>query len=240
MLHINHVSFKAGDKEILKDIELKFEEGKIHSILGRNGTGKSTLAYLIMGVKGYRPTTGKILLDGEDISDMPVYERAKRGITLAWQHPARIEGITVGEYIELSHNPKSNFLPEECLQMVGILPSLYYNRMLDNTLSGGERKRIELASVLAMSPKFAILDEPDSGIDNLSINDIGDVIKKMRENGTGVILITHREEISHISETASIICTGKILKTGPVQEITDYFKGRCEICDHINEPEETE
>ncbi len=240
MLHINHISFTIDNKEILKDIELKFEKGSIHSILGRNGTGKSTLAALIMGIKGFRPTTGKILLNEEDITNLSVYERSQKGITLAWQNPSRIEGITVGEYLDLSHKETSKYSPAECLSMVGLSPSLYYGRMLDTTLSGGERKRIELASVLSMSPDFIILDEPDSGIDHLSLNDIANVIKKMRDNGSGVILITHREEISDIAETASIICNGTILITGKSKDISDYFKGKCEICTHINEPDELE
>ena len=237
MLHVNHVSFSIDNKEILKDIELKFEKSVIHSILGRNGTGKSTLASLIMGIRGYRPTTGKIFLNNEDISELSVYERAKKGITLAWQSPARIEGITVGEYLQLSYKDKSRYHPAECLSMVGLSPSLYFGRMLDSTLSGGERKRIELASVLAMSPDFIILDEPDSGIDHLSLNDIANVIRTIKENGSGVILITHRDKISAIAEKASIICNGTILQTGTPEKISRYFREKCESCTHINDPE---
>ena len=173
LLEIKGLTYETGNKEILDDFSLTIEASEVHALLGTNGTGKSTLAYLIVGCEGYRPTSGDIVFDGKVINDLKIHERAKLGITMAWQEPVRFEGISVEDYLTLKSN---DAIPSLYLEMVGLSPGLYLHRMVDKSLSGGERKRIELASVLALKPRLAILDEPDSGIDMLSTQDIINVI----------------------------------------------------------------
>lgn len=238
MLKLENVTIVLDGKPILRDLSLQVREAEIHSILGANGTGKSTLASLIMGLSGYRPTAGRILFRGEDITDLPVWERARRGITLAWQEPARFEGLTVAEYLELArrHGGNGDLSPAECLRKVGLAPEKYLRRAVDATLSGGERRRVELASVLAMKPKLAILDEPDSGIDPLAIENIVDVIRAIARNGGAVLLITHHEHVAAIADRASSLCGGTILKTGDPAAIARFYRNHCLECLHVNEP----
>ncbi len=238
MLQLIDVGLELNGRKILHGVNLSISEAEIHSILGVNGTGKSTLAAVIMGLSGYASATGKVLFRGEDITGLAISERAQRGITLAWQEPARFEGLTVAEYLEIgSHSTSSGFLrPKECLAKVGLEPAQYLTRAVDATLSGGERRRVELAAVLAMSPRLAILDEPDSGIDPLSIENIVDVIRTQTKNGTAVLLITHHEAVAAIADRASSLCGGTIVKTGDPQSIARSFRNHCEECAHPNEP----
>lgn len=238
MLRLENIELTAGGKPILHNLNLHVREAEIHSILGANGTGKSTLAALIMGLSGYTPTAGRILFQGEDITELPVWERARRGITLAWQEPARFEGLTVAEYLELSrrHGRNGDLSPRECLAKVGLAPEKYLRRAVDATLSGGERRRVELASVLAMKPKLAILDEPDSGIDPLAIENIVDVIRTLARDGASVLLITHHEHVAAIADRASSLCGGTILKTGDPAAIARFYRNHCLECLHVNEP----
>jgi Fe-S cluster assembly ATP-binding protein len=229
LIKIKGLTFHTGDKKILDDFSLSIESSEVHALLGTNGTGKSTLAYLIMGCDGYRPTSGEIIFDGKIINDLPVHERARLGITMAWQEPVRFEGISVKNYLSLKNKEADSSI---YLEMVGLHPGIYLNRMVDKSLSGGERKRIELASILALNPKLAILDEPDSGIDMLSTQDIINVINAFRKNGASVLLITHREEIALIADRASQICGGKVVFSGSPHEAAEYYKSRkCLVCD---------
>ena len=165
LLEIRDLEYQPDARPIIRRLTMTVAGGEIHALLGTNGTGKSTLAYLIMGCERYRPSAGCILFAGEPIDSLPVHERARRGIALAWQEPARFEGLSVRQYLDLH---QSGIDPAPFLEQVGLNPLLYLDRQVDRTLSGGERKRIELASVLALRPRLAILDEPDSGIDMLS------------------------------------------------------------------------
>lgn len=237
MLELKDVDFEVKGKKILKKISMRFEEGRKYSILGMNGAGKSTIAYIIMGLEGYRPTSGKIYLDNEDITDLSVSERAKKGITLLWQEPARFRGLTVKDYLTLGG--KLNLKKEEItqvLELVGLSPLFYMNRTVDESLSGGERKRIELASVLLLKPRYAILDEPDSGIDIMSLDMIKNVINWITEHGGTTILITHREEVALETHESYLICNGIILKKGKSKEIVEYYRTMCDKCDHVNLP----
>jgi Fe-S cluster assembly ATP-binding protein len=222
-------------KEILKGVNLDVNEGEIHVILGPNGAGKSTLANLIAGSSGYEnPTEGEIIFDGKLLNGKPIYERAKLGLTIAFQEPARFEGITVEEYLKLSarNNPDADI--EACLKKVGLEPCEYLNRFVDDSLSGGERKRIELASIMCMKPKLAVLDEIDSGIDFVSIEEIGNLFKTMRDEGTTLLVITHRENIANIANRASLMCDGRIIETGNPKEIIKKFEKECLICEVQN------
>ncbi|MCS7217326.1 MAG: ABC transporter ATP-binding protein [Candidatus Bipolaricaulota bacterium] len=238
LLRIEDLVVEREGRAILRGVDLAVAEGEIHAILGANGTGKSTLAYAIMGLSGYKPTRGRIFFAGEDITEKSVTERARLGITLAWQQPASFEGLTVREYLEIARRSGRDCpAVEECLALVGLPPTSYLGRTLNDRLSGGERKRVELAAVLAMSPRLAILDEPDSGIDVLSLEDIMDVIRRMNRRGTTVLLITHRDEFARAAHRASHLCGGRILKTGECEEVVRFYKSFCKECTHINEPE---
>jgi Fe-S cluster assembly ATP-binding protein len=229
LLEIKELTFYAGDKNILDTFSMTIEASEVHALLGTNGTGKSTLAYLVMGCEGYRPSSGNLIFEGNVINDLGIHERAELGITMAWQEPVRFEGISVRDYLTLKQKDED---PSLFLEMVGLSPDLYLNRMVDKCLSGGERKRVELASLLALHPKLAILDEPDSGIDMLSTQDIVNVISAFKKNGSSVLLITHREEIVLIADRASQLCNGKIVCTGHPEKVAEYFKSRkCLICD---------
>ncbi|MDA8104827.1 MAG: ABC transporter ATP-binding protein [Nitrospiraceae bacterium] len=229
LLELKDISYKVTGKDILSGLSLSIGPGEVHALLGTNGTGKSTLAYLVMGCEGYRPLSGEIVFAGELINSLKIHERAKLGITMAWQEPVRFEGIAVRDYLVLKDK---NIDPAHYLEMVGLHSELYLHRMVDKSLSGGERKRIELASILALSPKLAILDEPDSGIDMLSTQDIVNVISAFKNNSSSVLLITHREEIVLIADRASQICNGRVVCSGDPEKVAEYYKARrCLVCD---------
>ncbi len=236
MLEVENLQLRLNGRSIINDLSLRVNKGEIHGILGENGTGKTTVAYLIMGVNNYKPTGGRVIFEGQDIADLSVSQRAKKGITLAWQEPARIEGLRVGDYLKLGSNNPGIEQVKHYLWMVGMEPAQYLDRDVDSTLSGGERKRIELASVLAMQPKLAILDEPDSGIDIISLPFILNGIVEMNKQGSSVLLITHNEKVVEIANRVSVLCAGKIIRTGAPSETSLWFKDNCRKCFHINEP----
>lgn len=229
LVDIQHLVCEIHGKTILQDLTLPIEEQEIHALLGANGSGKSTLAYVLMGCQGFAPTSGLMTFKGKDLGPLPMFERARLGMTLAWQEPARFEGMTVSQYIRIG---KPDIDPAPYLTRVGLSPDTYGNRLVDTSLSGGERKRIELASVLAMKPLFAILDEPTSGIDMLSVQDMMHVIRSFKEGGASVLLITHQETIALMADHASQLCGGRIIASGNPKDIADqYKKGSCVRCD---------
>lgn len=229
LLEIHNLTFEVGRQTILDRLDLTIDPQEIHALLGANGSGKTTLAYLLMGCDGYVPTAGTILFEGTDLLPLKMHERARRGVTLAWQEPARFEGITVREYLTLGRQDRD---PESALAQVGLAPDRYLARRVDKSLSGGERHRIELASVLTMRPNLAVLDEPAAGIDMLSINHIIQIIRTLREAGGSVLLITHQEEVALIADRASQLCGGRLIFSGSPRETVDHFRGRtCVRCD---------
>ncbi len=221
LLEVSGLGFSVQGKTPLAGVNLAVEAGRIHALLGANGAGKTTLAKLIMGCAGYVPGTGEIRFDGRLINDLPIHERARLGITLAWQEPARFDGLTVTDYLALG---QPSAAPSDCLRRVGLDPGSYGARALDKTLSGGERKRIELASLLALKPRLALLDEPDSGIDMLSLQEIVDVIRELQQDGAAVLLITHRQEIAGIADGATLLCGGRVAVTGAPAEVAARFR----------------
>lgn len=223
LLELRRLSCVQAGRILLQDVDLAVEAGEIHALLGANGAGKSTLAYLVMGCEGYVPSSGEILFQGQSLAGVPLHERARRGITLAWQEPARFEGLQVGTYLRLGgvRRPAA-----ECLRRVGLNPGDYLGRTVDRTLSGGERKRIELASVLAMAPRLAILDEPVSGIDLLSQDEIAAVIRLLKEAGTAVLLITHDEDSARLADRATLLSGGRVAQTGEAGPVADDYLGR--------------
>ena len=236
-LQVQKLSLAFEDKKILQDVSIDFWDGHIHAIVGPNGAGKSTLAQTIMGLPEYRDYEGKINFNGEELNGLSVFERAQRGITLAWQEPARFEGITVEKFIKAAAKDADEYTVEDALQMVGLDPDNYRNRAVDKTLSGGERKRIEVASIIVMEPKIVLMDEPDSGIDTDAIEYIFRVIKKLKQNGSTVVLITHSSRVLQEADHAFLMCHGRIVDKGTVDKMKDYFEGKCIPCTHKNEPE---
>ncbi|MFW5774642.1 MAG: ATP-binding cassette domain-containing protein, partial [Chitinivibrionales bacterium] len=201
---------------------------------GPNGAGKSTLSSVIMGRSGFRTYSGAILFDGEPIDDLSLDQHARKGITLGWQEPARFEGVSIRRYILAGADPRTDV--GEILSRVGLQPDRYSTRAVDKTLSGGERKKVELGAILAMRPRFVMLDEPDSGIDIDSIDRIHDVITDLRNTGTTVLLVTHSPAVLQWAEHAFLMCCGRILEKGVTEKIIPYFRDRCIPCDHQNRP----
>lgn len=229
IMEIGHLCYHVGGQRILDDLSLTLHSQEIHALLGANGAGKSTLASVLLGCEGYRPTSGSVLFEGEDLLALPMHERAKRGLTMAWQEPARFEGITVRQYLALG---RTTVDPAPALLAVGLAPDRYLDRNVDKAISGGERHRIELAAVLALRPKLAIPDEPAAGIDMLSIRHIIEAIQRIKAGGGSVLLITHQEEVALMADSASQLCGGRIVCTGTPSQVVEHFRGRsCVRCD---------
>lgn len=239
ILQVQNLSLSLGDTPILNNLSIDFWEGHIHAIIGPNGAGKSTFSFTVMGLSGYRNISGDIFFDGENINNLSVYERAKRGISLGWQEPARFEGLSVRSFLLSASREKNSETIEEALNLVGLDPAVYFDRAVDKTLSGGERKRIELASLIAMQPKLVLLDEPDSGIDVEALDRIFEAIKILKERGSTIILITHSLAVLNQAEHAFLICHGEMVDKGKVEKIRGYFENKCIPCQHKNEPEES-
>jgi len=228
LLEVRHAGYRVGNKMILDDLNFAIEEGDVHALIGTNGTGKSTLARLIMGSEEYRLGSGQILFAGQDIGAYSMHERVRLGISMVWQEPALFEGISVHDYLSLG---SSQVDLSDCLARVGLNPGDYLDRLLDKTMSGGERKRIELAAMLALRPRLCILDEPIAGIDLISINNILAVINRIKQNGSSILLITHQEEVAGIADRASLLCGGKIILTAAPDRVVIQYKSRqCLVC----------
>lgn len=231
ILEIEKLTLKLDGKTILDELTLDLWEGHTHAIIGINGAGKSTLAGTIMGLNGYRDFSGDIRFRGRSIKKMAVDERARLGITLSWQEPARFEGLKVMDFIRASAKNKDEEFLRSALATVGLNPDRYGDRAVDRTLSGGERKKVELASILAMQPALALLDEPDSGIDIESIERIFNVVKTLKKAGTTVVFITHSLAVMAQAEHGFLLCHGRLVDKGPIQKIRRYFEGECMPCD---------
>lgn len=229
LLRISAVRLELQDKTVLDGLDLELAQGEIHGLLGANGSGKSSLAYAIMGCEGYRPRAGGIVFEGRGIDELAMHERARLGITLAWQEPARFEGLGVRDYLRIG---KRGTDVEDCLRRVNLDPAEYADRAVDKTLSGGERKRVELAAVLAMQPKLAILDEPTAGIDLLSMDALIAVIVGLKTAGSTVLLITHQAEVAAHADRASQLCGGRIVYAGDTARVLEHYRKRaCRRCD---------
>jgi len=231
MLELKNISFTAqdeyGSKEILKNINLKIEDG-FTVITGPNGGGKSTLAKIISGI--IVPSSGEILLDGENITNLSITARAKRGISFAFQQPVRFKGITVHDLISLSIG-KEISITDACkyLSEVGLCARDYINREINASLSGGELKRIEIATVLARSTKISLFDEPEAGIDLWSFNSLIKVFEKMHDNlGGSIIIISHQERILNIADRIIVVSDGKIKETGKKEDILPTLLGKAD------------
>ncbi len=222
MLELRNVSFTVGGEnghEIINDVSLTINDGEFLIITGPNGGGKSTLARLIMGIE--QPTGGQILLNGQDITNLSVTQRARLGVGYAFQQPPRFKGLTVRRLLSLAHGSE---LPEdECcayLTNVGLCSKDYLNREIDTSLSGGEVKRIEIASLMARELKLAIFDEPEAGIDLWSFAMLVDTFKTMsRRRHDSVVIISHQERIMQLADRIAVIANGKLKTLGPKSEV---------------------
>lgn len=219
MLELQNIQYDVEDnKEILKDINLKIEE-RFVAVTGPNGGGKSTLAKIIAGI--VKPTAGKILLDGEDITEDSITDRAKKGISYAFQQPVRFKGLTVKDLLTMAAG-KNTSVQEACsiLSEVGLCARDYIGREVNASLSGGELKRIEIAMIIARGTKFSIFDEPEAGIDLWSFNSLINVFEKMyREMGGSILIISHQERILNIADRIILISDGRVEKSGTKEEI---------------------
>jgi Fe-S cluster assembly ATP-binding protein len=224
------VTLRRNGREILQHLSIDFWEGHVHALIGPNGAGKSTMAHCIMGLQGYTDFEGDVLFEGQSLKGVPVDERARRGITLAWQEPARFEGLSVDTFIRAGAKDKSLAEARCVLEEVGLAADEYLSRAVDKTLSGGERKWIELAGILAMRPKFTLMDEPDSGIDVDALNHIFDALKMLRQRGTTVVMITHSLTVLRHADHAFRMCSGRLMDKGSVNKIAGYFEQKCVPC----------
>ncbi|MFO7697701.1 MAG: ATP-binding cassette domain-containing protein [Anaerolineae bacterium] len=231
LLLVENLRVAREGHEILRGVDLDVAPASVHVVLGLNGSGKSTLAYALMGAGGYATLGGSIRFGGEDVTAETIDARARRGMTLAWQEPARFEGLTIEQYLGLGQSEPNRERLLTALEAVN-LDNAYLPRCVDEGLSGGERKRVELAAVFAMRPRLAILDEPDSGIDRFALSDIAGLIRRMADEGTAVLLISHRDEVVQIADRASLICGGRIMQTGAPDEICDRYTHFCNPCEH--------
>lgn len=222
MLELKNISFVAeGDgvkKEIISNVSLKIDE-KLVAFTGPNGGGKSTLAKIIMGI--VKPTSGQILLDGEDITNLSITERANKGLAFAFQQPVRFKGISVFDIVSIASGKKLT-ITEVCsyLSEVGLCAREYVNREINSSLSGGELKRIEIAATMARGSKFTIFDEPEAGIDLWSFNSLIKVFERLSDKTQGTLLIiSHQERILNIADRIIVIANGKIKEDGTKDNI---------------------
>ena len=232
MLELKNLSFSVpaadgdGRTEIVEDVSLTVSDGEFLVVTGPNGGGKSTLARLIMGIE--RPTEGRIVFNGEDITALSVTERAKRGIGYAFQQPPRFKGLTVRSLLSLAHGSE---LPEgECcsyLTRVGLCSRDYLNRAVDAGLSGGEVKRIEIATLMARALSLSIYDEPEAGIDLWSFSMLVRSFKGLvsRDKKSSVIVISHQERIMQMADTLAVIADGRLRDIGPKERLLPGLLG---------------
>lgn len=229
MLELKHVSFEVPqngmEKEIIKDISFIIPDGKFTVITGPNGGGKSTLARLIAGIQ--KPTSGQILLDGVDITEKSITERANMGISYAFQQPVRFKGVTVLDLIRFASGKEVTIAVAcEYLSKVGLCAKDYINREIDGSLSGGELKRIEIATVLARGTKMSVFDEPEAGIDLWSFQNLIQVFEKMHAQIQGsILIISHQERILNIADEILVIGDGQVKDHGKKEDILPKLLG---------------
>ena len=228
MLELKNICYTADNdgakKEILKNINLKIDDG-FTAITGPNGGGKSTLAKIISGI--ITPTSGEIFLDGENITGLNITERANKGISFAFQQPVRFKGITVHDLIRLASNKKIS-ISDACdyLSQVGLCARDYIDREVNASLSGGELKRIEIATVLARGTKISLFDEPEAGIDLCSFSNLIKVFEKLHDNSGGsIIIISHQERILNIADNVIVISAGTVKAQGKKDDILPELLG---------------
>ena len=232
-LVLENVNLDVEGKRILNGISHRFDEGKIHIILGNNGVGKTSLAKVIMGFEEYRGYEGNIRLDGVSLDSLGLAERVEKGLSMVPQHippvPVRVRDIFDFESVEdIGQFMKKLGLRKEVMNM-----------RLDE-LMPGDRKRLDMILTMLKPRKYVIIDEPDQDLDTMSADFFREMFDFLRTKGCTLIVITHREEIALMGDEAGLMCAGMMVRRGTPEEVCAYYKMICDICDHINEPEEVE
>ncbi|MBR5337788.1 MAG: ATP-binding cassette domain-containing protein [Lachnospiraceae bacterium] len=242
MLELKDICFDVNEenvnKEILKGINLTINDKEFVVITGPNGGGKSTLAKVIAGIN--KPTSGRIIFDGEDITDKNITERAKSGIGFAFQQPVRFKGITVKDLIKLAAGEDISTAGAcDYLASVGLCAREYINREVNASLSGGELKRIEIATIIARKTKLSLFDEPEAGIDLWSFNNLIDVFQKMHDEIQGsIVIISHQERILNIADRIVVVSDGRIAHVGSKDEVLPGLLGSSAgSCKYFSAPE---
>ena len=216
-----HVKDETGEKDVLENVSVKLD-GRFVALTGPNGGGKSTLAKVIAGI--IKPTSGRVLWDGEDITDLSVTERAKKGISYAFQQPVRFKGLTVKDLLSIAAGKNATLSTARD----------YLDREVNASLSGGELKRIEIATILARGTKLSLFDEPEAGIDLWSFSSLINVFEKMREKTQGdIIIISHQERILSVADKIVVLANGKVLKYGTRDEILPEILGSGAACETL-------
>lgn len=240
MLELKNISFEvsgdSGSKEILQQINLSLPDDCFIAVTGPNGGGKSTLAKIIAGIE--QPTSGQILLNGEDITHMGITERAQKGISFAFQQPVRFKGLTVKDLITLASGQNIG-VPEACnyLSEVGLCAKDYIDREVDGSLSGGELKRIEIAMIMARGTKLSVFDEPEAGIDLWSFSNLIQVFEHLHEKINGsILIISHQERILNIADRIIVLADGQVRSDGGREEILPQLLGEApSVCSALSD-----
>ena len=235
MLEIRNLSFAVEEdgrqKEILHNLNLQIDDGKCAVITGPNGSGKSTLARLVMGIE--KPTSGSILFDGRDITSLDITERAKLGISFAFQQPVRFKGIRVKDLLRLAAG-KNISVSSACeyLSEVGLCARDYIDREINSSLSGGELKRIEIATLMARHTRLSLFDEPEAGIDLWSFQNLIRIFEKMRREiqDSSIVIISHQERILNIADEILVLSGGAIQNRGTPEEIMPTLVSQPSAC----------
>ncbi|MCL6588748.1 MAG: ATP-binding cassette domain-containing protein [Firmicutes bacterium] len=223
MISLEHVDLRLNlgveSPEILKDISLEFEPGKLYVITGPNGGGKTSVAKVLMGI--FKPTGGIVRLEGEDITGLSITERARRGIRYAFQNPPRFKGMDVGWFLRLAGPAAGDAQLRNIMRRIGLCPEEYLERMADTGLSGGEMKRLEIASVLLGETKVAILDEPEAGVDLWGFEQLLSLIihSHVQARTRTTILISHSEKFLEAADEIIIIANGQVQERGKMKDI---------------------
>ncbi len=235
MISLENISLELDVDEqkipILHDLNLQFEAGKMYALTGPNGSGKSSVARVVMGI--YKQTTGRVIYNGQDVGELGITERARKGIGYAFQHPPRFKGMPVKDMLEIAmkHSDQVNC---QVLRDLGLCPEDYLERTLDNSLSGGEIKRIEIATLLAQNPKVRIFDEPEAGIDLWSFERLIDVIGNSHREDTTTVVISHQEKILNMVDEIVLIQDGTVSMRGNREEIWPQIKASAECACRSN------
>ena len=241
MLELENISFSVREngrtKNILKNINLKIEDDKFLVVTGPNGSGKSTLAKIIMGIN--KPSSGRIIFNGKDITNLSISERAKLGISFAFQQPVKFKGITVKQMISLAAG-KDISIVDACkyLSDVGLCARDYIDRDIDGSLSGGELKRIEIATIIARESELAVFDEPEAGIDLWSFNSLIKTFKNLKEKyKCGFMIISHQERILDIADKIVVLSAGSVKTIGTKDEVLPHLSEIYSACSRLEEVE---